>query len=237
MPMVTSGEKRFNIFEQLQRDKTLLTLHIPRVDFDKLTIIIGTMTRDNIPFFLIDKPPGFDEAASDVKGIEIHFEFTGRDKVKYSFKTIGCEISGDKVHIRFPEIIERRQRRKHFRLEPPVNTKLHVAVNSSRYEASVISVSLGGALIVFGEKNEKKPTLKIGQKLNHIQLVFPSDKEDLRVHINRALVKRLGNAPVTGHFHCSVQFTDIEKNEEKMLNEFIYRFQRLFLRKRLPMED
>ena len=53
------------------------------------------------------------------------------------------------------------------------------------------------------------------------------------VQVKEALVIRVGKNPETGQNTCALQFTDIKKSQEKILIEFIYRFQRDLLRKRL----
>lgn len=162
------GKRRFYIFKQLQKDKTFIKMRLSGKDYERLTIVTGIQTRKNTPFFLIDYPRGFKEVVSRVDVWKMRFEFIGDDNLTYIFRTSGGEISDDKILIRFPEVIERIQRRKHFRLETPFETKLHFEKKSIEFEMNVINISLRGVLAY---SVEKKAILKIAEDLRDFNLV------------------------------------------------------------------
>jgi len=223
------GKDRFDIFEQLRKDKTLIQIRLLGTNYERLTIITDIRARKNMLFFLIDYPKGFKEAASDVEIRGMRFEFIGNDNLQYAFKTSAGEISGNEIWIRFPESIEKTQLRKHFRIEVLLGTKLHFEKKSDRFEMNVIDISLRGALVTSIQKNA---ILKSGEDLIDVQLVFPSEEKDLMVNIKKASVKRAGkNAPMQRYTY-GLYFAIIEKNEETALTKIIYELQRKLLQKR-----
>ena len=222
------GKDRFDIFEQLRKDKTLIQIFLLGVDYKQLTIVTGIQARKNMLFFLIDYPKGFKEAVSDVEIWEMRFEFIGTDNLQYGFITSYGEIIGNEIWIRFPESIERTQRREHFRIEVPLGTKLHFKIKSARFEMDVINISLRGALVT---NIQKKAILKSGEDLIDVQLVFPSEKEDLVLNIKKVSVKRAEKNPRLGRYDYGLYFIIIEKNEETDLTKIIYELQRKLLQK------
>jgi hypothetical protein len=61
------------------------------------------------------------------------FDFVGKDKILYSFRTVVGRINGDDIWMEFPEFIERVQRRKFYRIAPPIGTKIYFEVDSGKY--------------------------------------------------------------------------------------------------------
>ena len=234
------GNRSFEILEQLRTGKTMLRMQLLGKDFQRLTIITTIQAKGRNPSFLVDYPNGFGKAISGIKDWKIQFEFRGKDQLLYRFTATGEEISGDEIRLRFPKTIERIQRREHFRLEVLTGTKLYFKATSTKHVMNVINISMGGVLGVLAsaEKGTAKGSiLDDGQQLRHIQMVFPSEGEDLRVHIKKALVIRGEEAGSTSKYRYALRFTDMEKDEDKKLISLIYRFQRQFLRRRQLMHD
>ena len=229
-----------NLLKALQKDKTLVKMNLPGRDFERITIITRVRHRRQNPLFLIDYTQGFREAVGDVKDVKMHFEFTREDKVNYSFSTYGWEIYRDEIGVKFPEFIERKQRRKDFRLAVPSDTKLHIQVDSTLLEMKVLNVSLGGTLAVLVGRKEGCKDEKIfnaGEYLSDIEIVFPLEGEDLRVHIEKAMVVRLEEDQSKDKNCCALQFISMEEKEEKALTEFIYKYQRHVLQKKQQMNE
>ena len=222
----------FELIEQLQKDRIIIKIHLLGKDYEHLTAVTGVRTKGRIPHFMIDYPRGFREAVTGVETWKIQFEFIGKDKVPYTFKTSGGQTSRGKILIRFPESIDRIQRREYFRLGAPVGTKIDSIINSTLHEIVVINISEGGALVSFGKGAKEKSFLKTGGLLRDLTLLFPSEEEELKVIIKKALVKTVEKDPLTNHYRYSLQFTDIEKDEKDALRGLIYKFQRGFLRRR-----
>lgn len=223
------GKNRFDIFEELRKDKTLIQMRLLGADYEQLTIVTGIQAKKNMLFFLIDYPKGFKEAVSDVEVWKMRFEFIGNDNFQYSFRTLGGEIFGNEIWIKFPEAIEKIQKRKHFRIEVRLGTKLHFEKKSTMFDMNVIDISLKGALVNSIQNNA---ILKIGENLRDVKLVFPSEKKNLIVHIKKALVKRMEKNPRMDRYTYGLYFAMIEKNEETALKKIIYELQRKLLQKR-----
>ncbi len=232
-------KRRFDIFKQLQNDKTLIKMIVLGRQYERLTLVTGTHFKKKTPCFLIDHPEGFKQAVGNDDRCRIHFEFIGNDNLVYTFRTTGKEIIDGEIYIRFPEGINRLQRRRHFRIAPPLGTKIYIINNSIRLEMSVIDISRGGAFGApaspYGEA-QNDPVFTVGSIISDIELSVSFEEEAVRVHIKEALVRRLVKNPITSRDNCALQFTDIEKSQEKILHELIYRFQRDTLLKQMAIE-
>ncbi len=228
------GKNRFDILEQLRKDKTLIQIRLLGTDYKQLTIVTGIQTRKNMLFFLIDYTAGFKEAVSDVEVWKMRFEFTGNDNLQYVFRTSGGEIIGNEICIKFPESIKRIQRRAHFRIEVPLETKLHFKKKSADIEMDVINISLKGTRVNCVQKNE---ILKSGENLGDVKLVFPSEKKNLVVHIKKVSVKKVKKDSQSKRYIYGLYFAKTEKNEETLLTKIISKLQRKFLQRRQRMYD
>jgi len=212
-------------------------MHLLGHQYERLTVVTGVRNQQKIPFFLIDCPQGFKEAVAGIDDCRIRFEFTGKDKIKYVFRTSGKTFLDKEICIRFPEVIERTQRRRHFRLTPPLGTLLYINAKPTIRKMNVVDVSEGGLLGALANKGapmSEDPLFKVGQHLKGIELIFPAEVETILVQIKEAVIRRLGRDPVTGRDTCAFQFIDIEKYPRKTIIELIYQFQRDILRNRLP---
>jgi len=237
-PEKIEDKNLLNLLKALQKNKTLIKMNLPGKDFERITIITSVRHRRQNPLFLIDYTQGFREAVGDVKDVKMHFEFTREDKVNYSFSTYGWEIYRDEIGVRFPEFIERIQRRKDFRLAVPTDTKLFSQMDSTLLEMKVLNVSLGGTLaLLVGRKKsfKEEPIFDTGEYLSDIEMVFPLEEGDLRIHIERAIVVRLEEDQSAKKNCCALQFVGMEEKEEKALTEFIYKYQRRILQKKQQM--
>ena len=239
-PEKIEDKNMLNLLKALQKDKTLIKMNLPGRDFERITLITRIRHRRQNPVFLIDYTQGFREAVVDVKDVKMHFEFTREDKVNYSFTTYGWEIYRDEIGVRFPEFIERKQRRRDFRLPVPPDTKLSCQMESTLLEMKVLNVSLGGTLAVLvGRKEDHKtaPICNPGTHLSDIEMVFPLAEESLKVHIEKARVVRLEEDPSNKKNCCALQFVSIEERQEKALTEFIYKYQRHILQKKQQLGE
>ncbi|RLB24532.1 MAG: hypothetical protein DRG76_01205 [Deltaproteobacteria bacterium] len=232
------GKSLLKFFRQLIDEKTVLRVFLLGKDYERLTIITDLEEKDSEPYIIIDYPAGFKKAIKGTTDWRLRFEFTGNDRLPYVFRTVGGELVEGGIRVRLPKFIERRQRRRNFRLEAPLDTKLVFTKNFRRYEANVINVSLGGVLISLEKGEQKRPVLDIDEYLRGIKLYFPSKEEEERllIHINEAMVKRVEKDIFHGRYNYALQFTDIDKQDSELLQELIYRFQREYLRKRQLMD-
>ena len=226
------------IFEALLQSKTLLRIMLDNSDYEHLTRVTSTTTRHHKPHFTIDPPEGFREAAADIGARSITFEYTGRDKIKYRFKSDGGEIDGDQIYIKMPLEIERLQRRKLFRIKAPKGTKLCFAENAQRYELHVINISLGGSLGAIVQTNRQVSAAPFdkAQVLSDVELVFPQNIKRQPIKIKTMQIKRIRKNVETTRFEVAFEFIEISKKNETRLNDLIYHLQRQYLRHRLPLD-
>ena len=232
------GENIADILKTIKKDKTLIKMRLPGKDYECLTIITNVLTSKYKSAFMIDSPKDFLPVFNDLKDVKMHFEFTGKDNLSYTFKTSGGDIFHDEVKVNFPDFINRQQRRKDFRLEVPPGTNLHVKINSKLYKMTVLDVSLGGTLIsLVGlmSESENKQYFNVGECFDDIELLFPMEGKSFKSQINKATVVRVVKRSLKPKNCCALQFVSIDKNEEKALKKFIYKYQQQLLRKRLRL--
>jgi len=237
-PEKIEGENIADILKTLKKDKTLIKMRLPGKDYECLTIITNVFPYKNKSAFMIDSPKDFQPAFGDLKDVKMHFEFTGKDNLSYTFKTSGGEIHHDEIKIKFPGFINRKQRRKDFRLEVPPGTRLHVKINSKLLKMTVLDVSLGGTLIALVghmSESENEQLFKIGECFEDIELLFPMDGKSFKSKIKKATIVRVVKGSLKPKNCCALQFVSIDRNEEKALTKFIYKYQQQFLRKRLRL--
>lgn len=233
------GIRITSIFEELRQRKTLLKLILVDTDFEQLAMVTGLRRKESGPHFIIDTPQGFKEAAADIDIWHIRFEFIGKDNINYVFTTIGGQIAGNQIYIKLPEEMERRQRRKLFRINAPAETKLCFSIKDTRHELQVIDISLGGSLAALVQTDSHvrhKPPFPDTQALKDVQLVFPAGISRQPIKIKTAQIKRLKKNPETTRYEMALEFNKISKSDQRLLNDLIYRLQRQSLRKRLPLD-
>jgi hypothetical protein len=222
------GEERTPLLERFKRDRNVMRMHILDRDYERLTIVIGTGVRGGVPSFRIDHPQGFSEVSAGIPEWRMFFETSSPDGILFRFKTLGGEISGEEIWIPYPDRIERRQRRKDFRLQAPAGTVMRFTVQSIPHETSVINISTGGALLAL---NKGDLSISVGRRVKNLAFLFPSGKGQRQIRVKEAEIRRLNRDSTTGKTHCALQFTGIEPVEKSALNDLIYHFQRVFPRK------
>ena len=207
-------------------------MHLMGTDYERLTIMVDVrVTREN-QIFLIDYPQDFKETVAVLDPWTIRFDFKGEDKIPSFFKTSGGVISGRDIWIPFPRFIERKQRRRDFRISSPVGKRLEFLLDSKEHELSVINFSQGGALVSTGKGGRNELGIETGGRIKNLTLFIPFDKALKRIRVSEAKVRRVDQDSTTKHYRYGLQFTDIEREEKLFLKKIIYRTQRDLLRKR-----
>lgn len=237
------GRDVLRLFRDLQGENTLLKLYLPGNDFKYLTRITDIQTRNKTTCFIVDYPESLDD--SDKLAFEktstagaMEFEFTGKDDIRYAFSSVPARLGKQKIWLPLPRTVEREQRRRQFRISAPQGSVLRFELNAVRYELKIIDISMGGSLGVLAgsaQKNSRDSHLEQIRQIETLELSFASDNEQIQVIIKRAEVKRLKRNPLTHQYEYALEFKDIDSFNKKKLNDLIYRFQREFLRKRLPI--
>jgi c-di-GMP-binding flagellar brake protein YcgR len=233
-----TGSEIQKLFEKLRHQKTRLKVTVVDSDYEHLAPITALVNRKKIPHLVINATEGLTHAAAEFDIYKLHFEFIGKDHIKYTFTTTGEEIDHNRIYVKYPREIQRWQRRELFRLNAPEGAKLRLPLGSVRYELDVIDISIGGTLAALVRTNSHDPEIPPftdAQILKDIELVFPSEIMRRPIRIDKAQVKRLKmNSQKTG---CEVAFVfyKISKGEQQRLTDLIYRLQRQALRNRLPL--
>ena len=227
------------LFEELLHHKTLLKLTVFDTDYEHPTLITALVNRNKGPHFAIDTPEGFEQATAEIASRNLHFEFTGKDHVKYTFRCIGGKIDSNRIYIKYPREIERWQRRELFRVKAPAGTKLYLPLDTLRYELDVIDISIGGtlaALVRTSPHDLDNPPFADARILKDIELGFPAEIMRRPIKIKAVQLKRLSKNSEKSGYEAAFEFYEISTGEQRRLTDLIYHLQRQALRQRLPMD-
>ena len=232
------GDKIGILFEGLKKDRTLIKFNLPgNRDYERLTIVTEVVMEENIPYFVIDCPEGFYELIRDAEiqksdEFTMVFEFVGPDNIPYTFKTHPVKSDRQDIRIKIPRGVERIQRRRHFRIAPPLGTVIVFLRDTGWCESSVLNLSLSGALI--SPIGTPSPSLRLfpGEHLHNIKLIVKKRLFKTQIHIKKAVVGRVGKDSAKAKDYCALRFLDVEKEEERTLEEWLIQWQREILRKR-----
>ncbi len=232
---VTAGNIR-KVLESLIKSRILIKLRLAGADYEQLTVLTGFRRKVNRSYFLLGYPEGFKEAAAKSDDWEIDFEFTGPDKIPYSFSTIGGEFYQNQLCLPFPDAINRNQRRKFFRLEAPDGSMVTFVYQQSECRQRVVDISMGGALVAMvccEDDKRNDPPFQLGDALEDVEIFFPSGAGETRVKIKKAIVVRFDNGASNTAPCYGLEFVEVDQGQINALTEFIYTYQRKLLRSRL----
>ena len=233
------GSAITKIFEELINYRTLLSLDLLNTDYRKLTRITALVDRNNEPHFIIDAPEQFEHAATNNAPWRIRFEFVGKDHIRYGFTTVGGEVHGSRIYVKLPRVIERNQRRKLFRINVPAGTKLCLALDEMRIELEVINLSIGGSLAALVQTNpdlKSPPPFADNFLLKNAELAFSAEIMRPPIKIRAIQIKRIKKNAETKCYEVALEFSEVDKDEQRKLTDMIYELQRQHLRKRLPLD-
>jgi len=230
------GKNLLRFFQELEKNKTVIKINLLGHNYERLTMVIGILNKKPPYHLRIDYPKDFKRAVRNTSSWKIRFEFKGKDRLIYRFRTYGGYISGKDIFIPFPHHIERVQRRRFFRLEAPLGAKMVIPRYAREYEFILLNVSEGGALVGSGKGSSRQPVFQEGDFLRHMSVLFQSEGEQFRIPIEKAMVRRLDRDPLTYRYQYALQFMDLAQDERSDLKELIYLFQRDFLKKRQKVE-
>ena len=232
------GDAVLQLFKDLQQKKTPLKVKLANGDYEHLSHLKKIRKRLRNNYFLIEYDQDFLAAAENLEELDLKIEFTGEDGILYAFHTKDSDVSRDMIWLKFPESVNRYQRRSLFRLEAPHGTRLFFEINAIRYKLLVINVSLGGTLgvlVSLTKQMEQELTLKEPLTLENVELVFPSKDakdDESKVSIKRGQIIRQDRNPQTKKYECAIEFKEIIETEQKKLTELFYQWQRDYLKKR-----
>ena len=223
-------------FDSLIRSKTLVKMHLVGTKYEQLTVMTGFRRKIGRLHFLLGYPDGFSEASAEISPWSIDYEFTGNDGITYKFSSSGGEIYRDQLSIPFPKFLTREQRRRYFRLEAPDGTICDFNFHESECQEKVVDVSVGGALIAlvcFESMNRSDFPYKVGDVIEDLKLSFPTESSETIIEIKKATIVRFDHGRTRAKTCCGVEFTKVDESQKKALTDFIYKYQRKYLRKRI----
>ncbi len=228
-----SGVKAVEIFRRLEENRTPVRILVLGLDYDRLTIVTGIERREGRTFILVDYPWGFKDQVPESEGRGVRLEFTDKDRIPHSCRTEISDVGERDLWLDFPPFVERIQRRKHFRVEPPHGTRLLWSFGRSDHEAHVVNISLGGTLVISPIlSGHQAYELQAGNSLSGLRLVGEKGAGQVEIAIDKALVKRAEKSPDTDRMTFALQFVEMDRAEKQVLEEFIFYCQRRLLRKR-----
>ncbi len=232
------GKKIYGLLEQARQERTMLRLNIIGSGYEALTVIIGIGDSENNDMsFIIDRPGSGETAPPLAEGRRCFFEFSGKDKIQYSFKAPITRIEDDCLIMELPDVIERIQRRRHFRVPAPAGVKCFMPHRNGGFEFDVINLSEGGALVCYESKIHDKTILYRGSILRNLRFLSSEEGLRTRIDINSAEIIRINKNPDRGKYDFAIKFADISKQDEERVRQFVYDCQRRELKRRGYMED
>ena len=229
------GQRIHKLLQDLHKDRTVLTLHLIGREYERLTIITGILNYKSTAYLTVDYPAGFRERVGDGKPSRLLFQFMGRDKIHYSFRADLKAVLKNDICVNFPDYIEKIQRRKFFRLVPPLGTKIAIA-GLSQQEVHVLNISEGGALLSETRAAVEKPCMGADQTICDLRLTSLDNGRRFGIMIRKSLVRRVFKDQDTGKFHYAIQFLHMDTQDRHALGEWIFKCQREVLRKRNLLE-
>ena len=231
------GERLVELFQHLIEKRVILSMHMVGTELDRLTCVTGLQQDPENPTLQIDLPNDFKSSAAKDGPMELKFNFNGPDHLEYIFSTRGGRITGRDIIVPMPDVVDRIQRRKNFRMETPLGTKMFLKTGPIQAVFSLINISLGGAYGTLTKHNVRKSDgmiLSLGESVENLGIHVPEDKDwdELIIIIKRAEVRRIDHDRDRKLYKYAFEFMDMAAPEKKKLTQSIYHFQRRFLQRR-----
>jgi c-di-GMP-binding flagellar brake protein YcgR len=225
------GDKLFSIFQQLVHQKILIKVHLPRVEYESLTLVTDTGDNGRRPTFLIDVPEGLQAAIEESESRQLSFEFTSTDKVIHRFKSDIATVGDSSISLFYPPFIQRHQQRDNFRIKAPFDSYTTVMVADTMIRMEIDNISLGGVYCYC--PNKYKSVMGQDLELKGMELIFTLKNQCSHVMIQQAAIKRVESRHRPRHFGIAFEFIKVKKDYKKQLVQLIYELQRSYLQNRL----
>ncbi len=227
------------LLETLIQYKIPLKLILLDTDYESQTQLIALSEDKKNPHLVMAIPKDLGKAAEKADIRQIHFEFTGLDQIKYAFTAPGGEMTDQRLYVKLPQKLERKQRRELFRLDAPSDTRLYFLKDAKRLELQVMNISIGGSLAALvqtkADMSAHSP-FAVAQVLEDVVLEFPVEIMPRPIQIETVEIRRINHNSETNQYEMGLEFRKISNSEQKRLTDLIYKLQRQYLRHRLPLE-
>jgi PilZ domain len=231
------GKDVITLLEEVKQKQIMLSIELVDQGYEQTTMIIRIPEDPDASFFVIDPPQDFMNYVSKIKESEFQFRFRGLDNLDHIFTSLGGTFSDNEIRIKFPDYIDRFQRRRYFRLRVPTGTKFLFRFGQVRQEMSMINISMRGAFGVLelskGE-NQEKPIYKKKDLVEDIEIISPAGPKisEQKISVKKAVIRRAEHEPRKNIDLYAFEFMSIDRDQEKRLNKFIFDLQRLALQKK-----
>ncbi len=222
-----------SILKELQQDKALIRMYIKNKEHEYLVIIEGVRTLFVFSRFLVYCSREFIEIVAEDQSLKIFFEFS-KESIKYLFKTTIIKVDGDKIWFKFPEFIEKYQRRMNFRVDVPLETKFFCEIESKQCSLEVVNISSGGFLLCDDKSGESDICFEPGEVLNNVEFVFPNFEEKIEeVQVHKIEIIRSEKSIKKRCRYYAVKIIEINYKEEEKLSQAVLSLQRYALRSKI----
>jgi c-di-GMP-binding flagellar brake protein YcgR len=233
---IITGSKMLDLLDQLKRERTTLNLYIPGTGYEGLSIMLGVERINGIPCINMDFPTGIGPGIFLTQGKKVIIEFIDKNKIHYHLRSIIEGVSRQSLDILLPDVVHRLQRRKFFRIPPPISTRIIINEKNRKYEFDVIDISEGGALISHPAAFHDDSKFFKGA-FKSLIISYRKDDDMQTIKVDKAEIKRIIKAWRTGCYNYALQFVEHGKKEENDIRNFIYSYQRRLIRKRRIQEE
>ena len=199
----------------------------------------SSLIKVDYPYLFIDGLFPFEGNPLIKKSRHITINFTINEiaRIPYTFRSRYIKdehISGyDALRIKFPEFIERDQKRYYHRIEPHLNNPAHInfILNKKKIQEKIVNISGGG---IGFYTNLGTSDLWCGKKLSSVQLYLKNSP--LNTGISIVSIMRLADLPVliSGkllHYYCGVEFYDIDEKMRSKIIKYVIENERKSLKR------
>ncbi len=225
------GKRLSEVLDHLVSEKTLVKVCLPAKDYTHLTLILGTEKVKGKNYFSIDLTDELVDIFNSQVVEELMFEFNGPDKVTYRFTTADTITKLGRVLVRFPDVIERIQKRSNFRIKTEPGTLAVFRWEGRKHKLRIENISLGG---LYGlTANPQPETLKVGDLLTRVEIAFPVSDQCVLITIEKAVIRRVEHGKRAGRNAYAMEFIEIDRDSRQLLTRQIYDLQRNYLKRRI----
>lgn len=234
-PEKIQGDKLIEIFRYLVEKRVIIAMQMVDADLERLTCV--TQVSEAPPSFVVDLPEDFKISVNKADELKLRFNFNGPDRLEYLFAATGGQANHRELRLPLPEYLERIQRRKDFRMDTPVGSKLFLKIDKLHAVLGLNNISLGGAfgtLLKHNHKTLSGSLLAENQHIDNAGILIPSteDRDEIIIIIKKIEVRRILHDLERKIYKYAFQFIEMDPREKSKLTQAIYAIQRQFLKRR-----
>ena len=236
--IIQDNTAKIQLLEEVKNNRLPVQVVLMDGDYDSTTHVKVIRQGRGAAYFRTESSRSYAAAIGGKKNWQSWFDFFGKDNIQYVFRTAGWKVGRDGIWHKFPEIIERRQRRKYFRLELPLQTDLFLTIGSGQYKMTATDISIGGILgelMDFEGPPKEDPPWRVGDRVKDLVLESDFDFKSNRIRIQEGILRRVDRELSNKKYKYAVEFAKMSKSEETALVELVYELQRKVLKERIKI--